>query len=332
MNGRGPDIPPKPMLDSDLFANLPGLESLRNRCRRNRTVYLLVLLLPTAGGLVGAAAAGDGVRGFFLIGTVVWVVIGFILYSVKYNSVLNRYRNEYKRLVVPGLLARIDPGLRHDAEAGIPLVAFQNTELFTGSVDRFSSEDLIAGRFGKTDLRLAEVHAEERHESRDSKGDREVRYVTIFRGILLVADFHKHFRGRTFLFPDKAERLLGRHGRFLQKLGGRSQTHLIQLEDPEFEKAFAVYATDEVEARYLLSTSMMERLLRLRERFGKEVRMALKDSAIAVAVPFFGKFLEPELAVSASDPGQLDRIERELQAFLGIVTELDLNTRIWSKE
>lgn len=320
-SGKGPP--------SDQFADL---ESLRVRCRRNGVIYLVVLLIPVAGGLSFAIAGPDDSRVAGIIGTVLWAVIGLILYSVKFSSLRTRYRNTFKRLVVPDLLARIDPSLRHDAGSGISFDAYTNTELFTGKADRYSSEDLISGRYGKTAVRLAECHAEERHETRDSEGHREVRYVTIFRGILLIADFHKHFQGRTFLFPDVAERLLGRHGRFLQKLGGRSATHLIQLEDPEFEKAFAVYATDEVEARYLLSTSMMERLLRLRSRFGKEVRMALKNSVIAIAVPYQGRFLEPELKTPATDPGQIDRLDRELRVFLDIVEELDLNTRIWSKE
>ena len=38
----------------------------------------------------------------------------------------------------------------------------------------------------------------------------------------------------------------------------------IELEDPEFMEHFRVYSTDQVEARYILSPSMMERLLAFR--------------------------------------------------------------------
>ena len=35
----------------------------------------------------------------------------------------------------------------------------------------------------------------------------------------------------------------------------------VHLEDPVFEKKFEVYTTDQIEARYLLTTSFMQRLL-----------------------------------------------------------------------
>lgn len=40
---------------------------------------------------------------------------------------------------------------------------------------------------------------------------------------------------------------------------------VVRLEDPEFEKIFVVYSSDEVEARYILSTSFMERLVEFRK-------------------------------------------------------------------
>ena len=44
----------------------------------------------------------------------------------------------------------------------------------------------------------------------------------------------------------------------------------MKLENPDFEKTFDVYSTDQIEARYLLSPSMMERLLAL--------EMCIRDS------------------------------------------------------
>lgn len=163
-------------------------------------------------------------------------------------------------------------------------------------------------------------------------GNTETKYRTIFRGLLLIADFHKHFNGRTFLFPDFAEKTFGGFGRALQKMGGRSGTDLVQMEDPEFEKAFAVHSTDQVEARYILSPAMMCRFLDLRNKFGDDVRVAFKQSSVWIAVPHRSSFLEPSTKVSATDSTQIEKMLFELSSFLDIVEELDLNTRIWTKE
>ena len=269
---------------------------------------------------------------FFLIGTIIWFAIGLVLYSVKAGSLKSRYAADYKAVVVPRLLSLIDPNLRHDSASGIGSDTFRGTELFTTSPDRYTSEDLIQGTFGKTYLQLAEVHAEERRTTKDSKGHTKTTYVTIFRGLLLIADFNKHFQGRTFVFPDVAESLFGDFGRFFQKLGGRSETGLIRLEDPEFEEAFAIYSTDEIEARYILSSALMRRLLAMRERFGRDLRIAFKESSVVIAVPHSERFLEPSLSRSAADPEQVRGFFFELDAFLRIIEELDLNTRIWTKQ
>ncbi len=222
--------------------------------------------------------------------------------------------------------------MRYEGDEGISKETYLGTELFTTSPDRYTSEDLITGTYGKTSLLLAEVHAEDRQTSTDSKGRSQTRYVTIFKGLLLIADFHKHFACRTFLFPDNAEGLLGNVGRFFQKMGGRTETDLLRMEDPEFEKAFAVYSTDAIEARYILSTAMMERFLRLRERLGRDLRVAFKDSAVAIAVSRSAPFLEPRMGTPAADPAQVESLLKELVEFLNTIEELDLNTRIWTKE
>lgn len=295
-------------------------------------IYLVVLLVPLAAGIIGAVAAPEEVKVFFIFGSFLWLVTGFVLYSIKAGRAVTAYKVAFKEMVMPRLLSLFDPSLRHQSEAGLSEEIFLGTELFTTNPDRYSSEDLIEGRHGKTYLRIAEVDAEERRTSTDSKGNTTTTYVTIFRGLLVVADFHKHFSGRTFVFPDTAEKLFGNFGRFFQKLGGRRETGLIRLEDPEFEEAFAVYSTDEIEARYILSTSMMQRLLRLRERFGDQLRVAFKESCVALAIPHRGSFLEPKLGVPATDPGQIRGFVVELDHVLRLVEELDLNTRIWTKE
>jgi predicted membrane channel-forming protein YqfA (hemolysin III family) len=316
----------------ELTPKLASLEAERQECRRLSAIYLVVLFGPLAIGVLAAIVVREDTKLIFIIGSAVWFVIGLILYAVKAGEAKSRYLVAYKETVVPRLLALIDPGLRHESMAGLSESVFLGTELFTTHPDRYSSEDLIEGTVGKTFLQLAEVDAEKRHTSTDSKGNTKTTYVTIFKGLLVIADFHKHFQGRTFVFPDTAENLFGNFGRFFQKLGGRRETGLIRLEDPEFEDAFAVYSTDEIEARYILSTSMMQRLLRLQERFGVNFRIAFKESCVALAIPNRGSFLEPKLGVPATDPEQIRGFLVELDHVLGLVEELDLNTRIWTKE
>lgn len=315
---------------AELVPTLEELEPDRLLYRKKSSTYLLVIILP----LIGIAIAGVMLQSLmpFVISGIVWLVIGVILYQVRAGAVASRYKTNYKATVIPRLLATIDPQLSHTADHGIPAALFVASELFNTKPDRYATEDLIQGKYGKTFLQLAEVNAQRRQTTTDSKGNTRTTYVTYFGGLLLIADFHKDFQGRTFVFPDKAEKTFGGIARFFQKAGGRKETNLIQLEDAEFEHQFKVYATDEVEARYVLSTSMMRRILEMQTRFGKDVRLAFKDSQLILAVPHNKAFLEPKTKVPATDQTQIEAMLTDLKFFLETIEELDLNTRIWTKE
>ncbi len=316
-------------ITSSLMPTLEGLERGRLLYRQRQKTYLLILFIPLVILLAGSFLIEARIVGFILTG--IWLVVGVILYQVRAASLGKTYVIDYKKAVIPRLLQSIDPGLKHECNSGIPAPTFTGTELFTESPDRYSTEDLIHGTCGKTFLQLAEIDAEERRTRTDSDGKTETYYVTIFKGLLLIADFHKDFHGRTFVFPDKAEKTFGSVGRFFQKMGGRRETNLIRLEDPEFEQAFAVYSTDEIEARYILSTAMLRRILDLRARFGKDVRLGFKDSCLTLAVPHGESYLEPNTSRPATDIRQINGMLFELKFFLDTIEELDLNTRIWSK-
>ncbi|MDF1753403.1 MAG: DUF3137 domain-containing protein [Verrucomicrobiales bacterium] len=266
---------------------------------------------------------------------VIFLVLGGIGSMISYHYMAGKhgkaYVAAYKETVIGKLAELIDPNLKYDQHRGIDEGLFIRSELFS-SPDRYHTEDLIHGEYGKTSLMLGELHAEDRRTTRDSDGKTKTEYVTIFKGLMLIADFHKHFEGRTFVLPDVAEKAFGGFGRALQKMGGPRGTSLIQMEDAEFEKAFAVYSSDQVEARYILSPAMMRRLLEMRNRFGKDVRLSFRESSVWIAVPHRNPYLEPNTNVEATDRNQLEKMLGEISLFLQVIEELDLNTRIWTKE
>ena len=84
-----------------------------------------------------------------------------------------------------------------------------------------------------------------------------------------IAGFQKDFQGHTTVL---------RNSLFKLSFSGSR----VKLENPDFEKTFDVYSTDQIEARYLLSPSMMERLLALDREFNKNITISFK------MIPGFG--------------------------------------------
>ena len=146
-----------------------------------------------------------------------------------------------------------------------------------------------------------------------------------------MGDFNKHFKGRTVVLPDTAEKLFGGLGKLFQSWNiGRGE--LVKLEDPEFEKEFAVYGNDQVEARYILSTSLMKRIVDFKRKTGKKIFLSFVGSRVFVAVSFRKDLFEPKVfsTVLAFEP--IQEYFEDLQLAIGIVDDLNLNLRIWTKE
>ena len=56
------------------------------------------------------------------------------------------------------------------------------------------------------------------------------------------------------------------------------------MDDPEFEKHFVVYGSDQIEARYILTHAMMKRLLDFQKRSKAKLYVAFVGERIILAV------------------------------------------------
>ena len=253
-----------------------------------------------------------------LIGVGIAALIGLIIYYSCVSSKSQELSAYYKKEVIAQVLQSFCENATFTPEQGIHESEFRNCGLFT-SPDRYHTEDLIEGRKGKTAFCCAEVHAEERKTRVDSKGRTSHYWVDIFKGFLFIADFQKDFQGHT---------TVRRNSLFKLSFGGSR----VKLENPDFEKTFDVYSTDQVEARYLLSPSMMERLLKLEKELNKDITISFRNSNILIAIPESKNHFEASVWKSISDLSQLKDDFSTIHTLVSIIEDLNLNTRIWTKE
>ena len=136
-------------------------------------------------------------------------------------------------------------------------------------------------------------------------------------GIFFYAEFNKRISAKTLIFPAcaGAPNTLG-----LKK---------IDMDDAEFNAAFAVYCEDAAGAMYILTPAFMRRLLRFAGAVAAPVSLSFADSKIYIFVNTGCDNFEPDIdeSVLRRDPAAL--IKRELSHFLAIVKNLKLNERIW---
>lgn len=299
----------------DLSVTLANLERERITSLAKAQKWLAVTLLVT-GGLAVYCYASDSMIAM-AVAIVVGLLVGFGGRSYLLNKVVVAFKNE----VMPFLVADIDPSLVYRRDKYIEQAVFERSGLYSRP-DRYSGKDGVSGYIGGTEVQFSMVDAEEEREvtTTDSDGHShtERTYHTLFRGLFFVADFNKHFAGRTLV----------RHGAagYISKLFGSYVT----LEDIEFNKLFRVTSTDQVEARYILTPSLMERLRRMQEKFGAfQISFNAGRVYMAVELPFDS--FEPNVGRSFTDNSQVQEILLALKSVTGVVEDMGLNTRIWSK-
>lgn len=313
----------------DLEREIEGLERVRQdvlaTSAKGSKLLLFWILGSLGSGTLLAAVAGSAVPFFFAIPCA--LISGSVVYHQYFSKGRARYNTMFKVGLIEPLVKSVEPGMNYDPGSGISESMFRAADLFR-SPDRYRSEDLFHGVIGKTNIMFSEVHAEEKHTTTDSKGNRKTTWSTLFKGVFLIADFHKEFRSPVSVMPDVAERSLGWFGKKLQKLGGSLQ----RLENPEFEKLFVVRGVDPVETRYILTPRMQECLIELHHRVGRGVCIGFRDSNVVLAIPNSVNLFEARVKVPAGDRMQLEGLLFDLWSCFRIVEDLDLNTRIWTKE
>jgi hypothetical protein len=129
-----------------------------------------------------------------------------------------------------------------------------------------------------------------------------------------------------------AESLLGSFGKWLQEVGAGSKGELVKLEDPEFEEMFAVYSDDQVEARYILTPALMKRLVDFRREADRDSHIAFVNSDVVIAISLKRALFEPPIMSTILNKGLAREYLDDVRFATEIVDDLNLNTRIWTKE
>ena len=273
---------------------------------------------------------------FSLFLMVIPLMIWAVLIGGWYFSFYRDFLSQFKEQVIKRIVAFIDSTLVYDKDKYLPKELFLESQIFKARADRYEGDDFVSGKIGDTDIQFSEInvkHVEKTKHHNTGTGSNqktETKTYPIFKGLFFVADFNKNFAKKTIVLPDKAEKMFGRLGQKLQAMNFL-QGELIKLEDPEFEELFVVYGDDQIESRYILSTSLMKRITDFRKKANKEICMSFVASKVFVAIPYDKPLFEPSIFKTLVDFSKIREYFEDLQIAIKIVEDLNLNTRIWSK-
>lgn len=139
-----------------------------------------------------------------------------------------------------------------------------------------------------------------------------------YRGMFCWLSFKKSLKGHTVILTNNQSSKLDR---FFSSNFKEEQK--VMLEDPRFTDQFIVYSTDQVEARYVLSSALMERVVLLKEKFNQPILLSFQNQQMYLAVV-------NENGIFSFPAGKLDTIAvieelaNDINTALQIASELKL--------
>jgi hypothetical protein len=175
------------------------------------------------------------------------------------------------------MVRAICPGASYAPFQGIGRDVFDASGLFT-VLGSYRSDDRVRGRVGATAFEAAEVRL------RYWK-DRRGRPITVFHGLFIHMAFNRAPRGRTLVQSKQRSPMVGDYENLPR----------VALDDPEFVAAFDVQASEDVEARNILTPAIIHRVMSLKREGDTRVSIAFVGNRAYIAVHYGRPLFEPSV-------------------------------------
>ena len=228
----------------------------------------------------------------------------------------------YKGLVVNRVVKSLGSGLTYSQESSLSRDDFNSMDLFVDAPDSFTSEDEVGGKKENVSYSIHEIRATKR-EGKHTK--------VVFAGLMIRLDFNKNFRGHTIVVPDRESRALSTFARDLLDFTAHEKMAAVNLENPDFERLFSVYSTDDQEARYLLTPKLMELALEANAMQENQIRHAFVKNSLYVAIPSKENRFEAGLNDKVTPESAVGDLVEVINLTERLVDTFQLETRLWSR-
>ena len=243
------------------------------------------------------------------IGLILFIccIAGAVCFGLK-----KKFENEIKQKIMPYVCKCLG-----DLKWKYAQCSFEQLLCKSGIIDRYnrvSYDDSFTGIYKDINYEICETSFYYKTGTGNNSSTR-----TVFKGVMIKLDMNKSFTGNTVIRPDT-----------LKHASPAANLKHTTLEDVVFEKKFDVFTDDEVEARYLITPSFMERLNNMKTAF----------SADRVSCAFYDKYLLVGLHTSkdlfsicslkepVNDGKQFFTMFEEILSIIKLIDHFKLNQKI----
>lgn len=297
------------------------LEEMRIALKKKYTIFIIIGII-----LMAIAAIISYIFEFPPVFVMIAGVLTFVIAAIVCSKPAKEYSLAFKNYFVKSSLQKIFTNLRYSPDSGISRQTIASTQMMNMG-DRYSSNDLVTGNYKTIGFTQSDVHIEERHERRDSDGHTHTYYVTIFKGRWMIFDFNKRF---------KADVQVAQKGFGNNKLGNwfsGEKFEKVEMESQEFNKAFKVYAQQPIDAFYILTPKIMEKIRNLDERNDGKLLLCFIDNKLHVGIYNYEDSFEHKSVFKPIDEEKTrNEISTDIQKITMFIDELELDNDLFKRD
>nr|WP_275659013.1 DUF3137 domain-containing protein [Shewanella sp. Isolate11] len=226
------------------------------------------------------------------------------------------YKFNVKHIVFPHIFSYFGEDFSFSPRQGMSLAHLKLSKLLP-DYDDAHFDDFVQGSHKGVAITINELKL-----TKEVRRDKRTETQTQFQGVMVHLGSHKDFKGHTVVIKNRG----GLVNFFSGSFRGLSR---VKLEDPRFEKQFDVFSTDQIEARYLLTVSFMERLQQLAKLFNNKIQCAFyADSLLIMLASRENRFELGSIFNPATFEYEFSQINREMKQLFAIIEVLKLDVNI----
>lgn len=227
--------------------------------------------------IIGIIELNKYVNGFlWLIDTTAIVVIGFCTFYDIYNNIrknMIELNDEIIMDIIAFLSGNLVENIEYSPEKRISKDSLNESNLFNLNVTNYNGKNFIKVPYNKNTMVFSDIYTYV-YDTVEKNGIKTQKKRFLFDGIYIGATMNKKNKNQIYLIPNN----IG--DKFIQSKI-KSYIHYsgynINLENAEFMKKYKVFCDDEIQARYILSMSLMERINKIDEIFKQKKYIVFRE-------------------------------------------------------
>lgn len=244
------------------------------------------------------------------IGIVLFIIV--IVFAGKAAAQSNKYRKIIKTELINLLLSDQFDDVYYDPKGSISVSKINET----GTVrrpDRYRGEDYIKGTYKDIHFEVSDVDLKQRVEHRDKNGNVRVTYETYFKGRWYIYKFKKQF--------DQILKIVEGRGSQVNK----RNLEKFDTESIEFNKKFDIFASTKEFGFYLITSSMIEKLLELEKLHRGSILYCFMHNELHIGVNDRKDYMEFKLKTPINEE-TLGVFMSDIELIPAIVNEFRLDS------